>query len=426
MRAIKKTLKTGRSLARLAFKGRVPGQLVIQYTDNCNASCPQCGMRVSNQFPRKTLALSKTEKIIQAAADKGIDALSFTGGEPFLYLDQICHLANHAGQCGIDYIRTGTNGYLFRNAEQADFCERMKHLADKLAATPIRNIWVSIDSSDVATHEQMRGLSGVIKGIEKALPIFAERGLHLSANLGINRNLAGADKDQDNLDYDFFLAGFDQFYRFVGSLGFSIANVCYPMYSPDDSSADAVYAATASDRVVYFSTEEKLAMFQALSDCIPTHRDKLRIFTPRCSIHALLHQYRGQEELTAPCRGGIDFFFVDSQNGHTYPCGYRGEEDLGEFPNFDINRCDSNGTCRRCDWECFRDPSELFSPLLELRVSPFQLLRRFRQDPDFFRLWREDLLYYRSCHYFNGRVPTNVEQLEPWQKSKSSCLVTSY
>ncbi|WP_321392308.1 radical SAM protein [uncultured Desulfuromusa sp.] len=283
------------SLARLLFKGRAPGQLIIQYTDHCNAHCPQCGMRVSNKFVRKTLDTGKTERIIRSAAEKGVRALSFTGGEPFLYLDQICYLAKVADQCGIEYIRTGTNGFLFRHSDRADFPDRMKQLADQLAATAIRNVWVSIDSSDVVTHEQMRGLPGVIKGIETALPIFADRGLYLSANLGINRNFSGANKDQDHLDYDFFYSGFDRFYHFVKDIGFTIANVCYPMHS-DDNADEAVYAATAADRVVYFSRQEKLNLFQALSDCIPHHRDKLRIFTPRCSLHALLRQYQGDEK----------------------------------------------------------------------------------------------------------------------------------
>jgi len=399
---------------RLLRSGRVPGQLIIQYTDRCNATCPQCGMRVSNGFPRTTLAEERVAAMIRHAADQGVAALSFTGGEPFLCLDEICRLATVAGANRIPYIRTGTNGYLFRGAGKADFSDRMNVLADKLAATPLRNIWVSIDSSDVATHEQMRGLPGVIKGVEKALPIFAERGLYLSANLGINRYFAGRDKDRDVMDYPFFRAGFDRFYRFVADLGFTIANVCYPMHG-DDASDQAVYAATATDRVVSFSYEEKLNLFQALSDAIPVHREKIRIFTPRCSLHALLQQYRGREELTTPCRGGIDYFFVDSRTGHSYPCGYRGDEDLGRFEEMNGRpRCASQ-TCRRCDWECFRDPTELFSPLLDLRLAPGRLVQRLWKDRTFYSLWREDLRYYRACDFFDGRRPLDPQKLRPWR-----------
>ena len=109
-----------------------------------------------------------------------------------------------------------------------------------------------------------------------------------------------------------------------------------------------------------FSPAEKLDLFQALSDCIPSHREKIRIFTPRCSLHALLQQYRGHDELTTPCRGGIDYFFVDSRTGHSYPCGYRGGDDLGCFDGGSHRPSAPTAICRRCDWECFRDPTELF------------------------------------------------------------------
>ena len=63
---------------------------------------------------------------------RGVAALSFTGGEPFLCLDEVCRLAKVAGAQNIPYIRTGTNGYLFRGADKEDFTDRIKTLADKL------------------------------------------------------------------------------------------------------------------------------------------------------------------------------------------------------------------------------------------------------------------------------------------------------
>lgn len=395
-------------LTRFSLNSRIPGQLVVQYTDHCNAGCPQCGMNRGQKFTRHTLGVSKTEKLLDAAAEKGIAAVSFTGGEPFLFLDELCHLISYAGKLGIKYIRTGTNGFLFTGSEKNDFYERISRLADQLANTPIRNIWVSIDSFNPQTHEQIRGLPGVVQGIEKALPVFAERGLHLSANLGINRLFAGS-QSKEELDYHDFLNGFDRFYRYVRELGFSIANVCYPMWTdPNQQESAAVYTATSSEKLVYFSHKEKLAMFQALFDSIPLHRKNLRIFTPRSSLHALMNQYRGKQELSSPCRGGIDFFFIDSQDGMTYPCGYRGDDPLGRLDKIKIGELGSRDDCRRCDWECFRDPSELFSPLLDVRTRPKRLLKRLRQDPRFYKLWCEDLIYYHRCNYFNGRIPGSL------------------
>ena len=71
------------------LKGRIPGQLIIQYTDFCNATCPQCGMRKTESYERSKLDEDEIKRIIDAAADKNIQSLSFTGGEPFIFKDPV-------------------------------------------------------------------------------------------------------------------------------------------------------------------------------------------------------------------------------------------------------------------------------------------------------------------------------------------------
>ncbi|MDL1968608.1 MAG: glycosyltransferase [Deltaproteobacteria bacterium] len=170
---------------------RIPGQLVIQLTDRCNAFCPQCGMRVTKKFKRSTLSADNVKRIIDAAAQKGVNVVSFTGGEPFLFLDRLVMFIKYAGEAGIEYIRTGTNGFMFANHHSAHFESRVKKVAETLVSTLLRNFWISIDSAVPSVHEQMQGLPDVIAGIEKALPIFHEQGIYPSANLGINRNVGG-------------------------------------------------------------------------------------------------------------------------------------------------------------------------------------------------------------------------------------------
>ncbi len=161
-------LKTVTCLA----KDRVPGQLVIQITNQCNAACPQCGMRKTADIRRTRLKMDVIRQILDAAGEKGVQAVSFTGGEPLLYLDEVTELISHAGRAGIPYIRTGTNGFLFCGSRQSGFRDRIKAMADKLAATPVRNFWISLDSSVPKVHEQMRGLPEVVRGMAVAIPIF--------------------------------------------------------------------------------------------------------------------------------------------------------------------------------------------------------------------------------------------------------------
>lgn len=390
------------------FKGRIPGQLVIQYTDVCNARCPQCSMRITENYQRSKLSKDEICKIIDAAAEQKIQALSFTGGEPFLYKDELIDLIQYASDRGIPFIRTGTNGYMFTNWRSQDFVYEIHALAERLSKTNLRNLWISIDSADAETHEQMRGLRGVIRGIEKALPIFHEYGIYPAANLGINRNIGGFGKITMKMTdkaafYEEFRNSFEKFYHFIIDLGFTMTNTCYPMSTDDTEKREdtAVYGAASGSSLVTFADDEKTVIFQALMDTIPKFRSRIRIFTPLVSLYSLIKQYEGNHDFSMPCRGGIDFFYIDAREGNTYPCGYRGNENLGKFYDLDIRGIDQRPSCKACDWECFRDPSEQIGFLIETIKKPVKSMRE--KEPDYKKLWREDIKYYRQSSYFNGR-----------------------
>ena len=399
------------------LKGRMSGQLVIQFTDACNARCPQCGMRVTSRYPRCRLPMDELKRIIDHAAAVGVQAISFTGGEPFLYLDDLVALIHHAGKAGIPMIRTGTNGFLFAGSQRPDFKDRMCRLADRLANTALRNLWISIDSADPAVHETMRGFPGIVKGIEKALPIFHARGLYPSANLGINRNMGGRPLSFRTDGPEAIRSAFSQalrhFFEKVIHMGFSMVNMCYPMSIPEDAAdtgLQAVYGATATDDIVRFTGRERRLLFKALLETIPLYRDRIRIFTPLTNLYALAGADDGQKG-AYPCRGGVDFFFIDARSGHTFPCGYRGNDDFGKFYDIDWEGLNAPCSCKLCDWECFRDPSELAGPVLELLRSPAAALRKLHRDPVYRRLWIMDLTYYRACGFFDGRKPPAARAL---------------
>ncbi|RNC65615.1 MAG: radical SAM protein [Desulfuromonadales bacterium] len=391
--------------------GRTPGQVVVQYTDHCNATCPQCGMRRGSGAPRSVLGIDQAKAVIDAAAERGASAISFTGGEPLLFLDDIVELIRHAGKAGIRYIRTGTNGFMLTDSG-SDFTGRVTAIARRLADTPLKNFWISVDSADPATHEAMRGFPGLIRGIEKALPIFHEHGIYPSANLGINRNMGKHPLAPGFAENDCKEA-FAQFYRFVISLGFTIANACYPMSAGGNESLDAVYAATSADDIVSFTPQEKITLFSSLLATIPQFRGSLRVFTPRCSLHALVRQLSGERQSSYPCRGGLDYFFIDAKDGNAYPCGYRGGDNLGSLRNVPLAQGHNGPACRECEWECFRDPSEMLGPVLELFGAPLSLIRRGFGDPEYFRLWLEDVRYYMACGFFDGRSAPNFSRCKP-------------
>jgi hypothetical protein len=209
------------------------------------------------------------------------------------------------------------------------------------------------------------------------------------------------------------------FYRRAMDLGFTMANTCYPMsidVPESERGLSAVYAASTTADIVRFTPPEKQMLFKALIAAIRRFRSGMRIFSPLCALEALVRQYGdGHAGKSAyGCRGGVDFFFVNAADGHTYPCGYRGHEDHGRLWDMRIGRLNvpaEADACRQCDWECFRDPSELFGPLLEIFSGPLGLIRRMAADPRTLATWAGDLSYYRACGLFNGRKPPDYHLL---------------
>lgn len=302
----KKVSRPSISLVQSLVKHRVPGQMVIQLTDRCNAHCPQCGMRVTEPFSRSTLKTDTVKKIIDSSVRHGIQAVSFTGGEPLLDIQNLVDLIRYAGDAGIPFIRTGTNGFMFAGHKKKNFKDRITGIVEQLAATPLRNFWISLDSAEDAVHEQMRGFPGIVAGIKKALPIFHEYGIFPAVNLGINRNVGGTDtRHLRRADFDtdsayletFFLhycAAFEKFYQRAIDLGFTIVNTCYPMSvntTENDSKLSAVYGATTVEDIVRFTANENQMLFNALMLTIRRYRSKIRIFSPLCSLDALVRQY---------------------------------------------------------------------------------------------------------------------------------------
>lgn len=409
-------------------KGRIPMQLVVQITDRCNAKCPQCGMRVTEKFSRTRIPLDTLHRIIDAAAAKNVAALSFTGGEPLLYLDDLAGLIRYAGRAGISFIRTGTNGFLLANPDDPGFDKRVRRTVETLAATPLRNFWISLDSAEPSVHDAMRGFPGLFEGVRKALPVFHAAGIFPAANLGLNRNTGGFDSlpvagNPDDTESDSHIEGFflaaesalDRFFCVARDMGFTMVNVCYPMSSADG--ATPVYEARSESGVVNFGKREKAALFSALLKVIPRHRSKIRIFTPLCDLFALSEHYSGNSELARPCHGGRDFFFIEAKTADTYPCGYRGGENLGPFEDLDMGIRRNRPFCRECDWECFRDPSQLLGPFADIFQRPLQLVRHFAQNPLLTRHWLNDLSYYRACGNFDGRKAPDMKALARFAQS---------
>ncbi|MCB9494568.1 MAG: radical SAM protein [Desulfobacteraceae bacterium] len=393
------------------FKNRVPKQIVIQFTNVCNALCPQCEMRKTNNIKRNTLSKERIKNIIDKASQNNFAALSLTGGEPLLFPETLKDLLLYAKTKKIHFTRTGTNGFFFER-KHSNYEKKVLSTAKLIKDSKVRNFWISIDSSDPSQHEKMRGFERQVEGIYKGIPVFNDAGIFPCANLGINRGVGGkktleikTDDYKSEKEYlkdfqEIYEKAFSEFFTFVSDLGFTIANCCYPMSTAIDSNpVSPVYSAASSNHIVSFSKKEKTALFKALYTSIEKNREKIKIFNPLSSVFEIINQYE-KGATPHPCKGGKDFFFSDAVAEKVFPCGFRNEEI--NIKNFKYINKDNDISCSKCDWECFRDPSTLMSPAAQIISSPFKGYKNLKKDKIFFDLWKNDMKYYLKCGFFSS------------------------
>jgi len=418
-RVARATVPVAHDLLRLArefIKGGLPGQVIVQVTTACEAACEQCAYGRPGAV-KKTLPEQKVVEIIDTAAANGFQAISFTGGEPFLLYRRLLRYIQHAGKAGIKFIRTGTNaGFLQRPYKKLGdsplFRDAVAKIADDIAATPLRNLWISVDSTDVETHERNRNLKGVIRAIALSLPIFAERNIFPAINLGINRLIDGPCPDWEIEGYhdpnkfnaqrfeQRYREGFERYFRLCEELGFTIVGVCYPM-----AEQTGMYGA-ASETLTSYSPQELALLFKALDEVTRQYRSRLRISSPSTALY-----YLTRGEFGVRCSGGHDYFFISAVDGLAYPCGYI-DKPLGEFKNLDFHRLrKENRTCTKCHWECFYDPDQLVGTVRRLLAHPVSVMPKVVRNPELRDRLIFDMRYFLACDFLDGRRPPNYEKL---------------
>lgn len=101
--------------------------LIFAYTEKCNARCAHC---CSSCGPDRTEKLSPQRVIenLDVLPNLGISSFTLSGGEPFIYFDEIREICLHAKRLNLKF-NLGTNGFWAKNYAYA---ERIVHLFKSL------------------------------------------------------------------------------------------------------------------------------------------------------------------------------------------------------------------------------------------------------------------------------------------------------
>lgn len=151
-----------------------PPQTVFwDVTSACNLRCVHCYGTSETPAPGE-LSTSEALRVIEEMAACGVEAISFSGGEPLLRKDFI-ELAAHAGRQGFKSVGVATNGTLID--------ERM---ARRLQSTGI-DVQVSIDGDSAEIHDAQRGVPGAFAKALAGIGALREAGCPVSVCTSVTR-----------------------------------------------------------------------------------------------------------------------------------------------------------------------------------------------------------------------------------------------
>lgn len=93
-------------------------KLAFGYSTRCNLRCEHCV--ATDDIPdNRKMNHDRAKEIIAELARAGVGGISFSAGEPFLYIDEIMELVKLCSQIGL-YTRIVTNSFWAKSAEISD------------------------------------------------------------------------------------------------------------------------------------------------------------------------------------------------------------------------------------------------------------------------------------------------------------------
>ena len=92
--------------------------IAFGYSTKCNIKCDHC-VAADDVSPNAQMPFDTAKAIIEEMAACNVTGISFTAGEPLLFLNEINHLIRLCRKHGI-YTRVVTNGHWAGNGQRSD------------------------------------------------------------------------------------------------------------------------------------------------------------------------------------------------------------------------------------------------------------------------------------------------------------------
>lgn len=147
----------------------VPKWIAWEVTRRCNLSCVHCRSASTMNSFDTAFNTDEAKKLIDDIAAFSSPVIVLSGGEPLLRPD-LFEIASYGTEKGLRMC-IATNGALVTDA----VCEKMK-------ASGIKMVSMSLDGSNSGTHDNFRGQPGAFEGVVRAAGLFNKHGIQFLIN----------------------------------------------------------------------------------------------------------------------------------------------------------------------------------------------------------------------------------------------------
>lgn len=152
-----------------------PRLIFWELTTGCNLRCIHCRASATELMSPDDLSYEESCAVIDQIAEYAPFILVLSGGEP-LWRKDVFDLAKRAASRNI-IVALATNGTLVDDA-----------MADRIAASGIRRVAISLDGADAATHDRFRGQPGAFDAAIAGFRRLLQRGVSMQINTTVTNN----------------------------------------------------------------------------------------------------------------------------------------------------------------------------------------------------------------------------------------------
>jgi heme b synthase len=263
-------------------------------TRSCNLACVHCRAAADNGPYEGELDTKASFRLLDQIAETGNPIIILTGGEPLLRPD-IFEIAKYGTDKGLRMVMA-PNGTLVT-----------EEVAEKMAASGIQRISISLDGSTRETHDAFRGVDGAFDGALQGIENAKKKNIAFQINTTITKqNLDQIPKILKKAE-DLGAVAHHIFLLVPTGRGKYIAN-------------QAIDSEEYEKTLNWFYDQRDKTPLQLKATCAPHY---YRILRQRAKAEGkkVTFDTHGLDAVTRGCLGGIGFCFI-SHTGTVQPCGF--------------------------------------------------------------------------------------------------------